>query len=497
MDMIALTTLLGRLERAGLLLATQGPIDNDFLIDHLAHDSRRVGASGLFVAIRGEKTDGHLFIDKAVNNEAIAVVCEVMPVGARLRFPGVAFAQVHDARAALAELAAAYFGDPSRDLTLVGVTGTNGKTTTAYLVHHLLTTLGEKTGLFGTIEYRFGGAPVTATHTTPDALVLNQMLRRMVDAGCTTCAMEVSSHALAQERVRALAFDVGLFTNLTRDHLDYHGTFSAYLDAKKRLFDDLPAGATALYNRDDLAGPKVVAGTAARVISFGDSDAADIRLEVIENGLRGLRLRLDGGERAFRLVGRFNAYNLAAAYGAARALGYEREAVLDALAEAPPVPGRFEQFAFDDGITVIVDYAHTPDALENVLQTIRRSMPDGAALWCLFGCGGDRDATKRPVMGQSAERYADHVIVTADNTRTEPLAQIMNDIRAGMHRPDDAHWIGDRRAAIEAAARHAAPGDVVLVAGKGHEAYQVIGTEKRPFDDREEVKALFGARGLM
>jgi len=495
--MMTLTTLLGRLERAGLLLSRQGPIDdNDFLIDHLAHDSRKVGASGLFVAIRGEKTDGHLFIDKAVNNKAIAVVCEVMPVEVPRRFPGITFAQVHDARAALAELAAAYYGDPSRALTLIGVTGTNGKTTTASLVHHLLTTLGEKAGLIGTIEYRFGGVPVAATHTTPDALDLNRMLHQMVEAGCTACAMEVSSHALAQQRVRALAFDVGLFTNLTRDHLDYHGTFAAYLNAKKRLFDGLPAGATALYNLDDPAGSKVVANTTARVRSYGDSDAADVRLEVIENGLRGLRLRLDGRARTFRLVGRFNAYNLAAAYSAVRALGYEREAILDALAEAPPVPGRFEQFAFDDGATVIVDYAHTPDALENVLHTIRRSMPEAAALWCVFGCGGDRDATKRPLMGALAERYADHVIVTADNTRTEPLAQIMNDIRAGMHHPGAARWIDDRRAAIEAAARDAAPGDVVLVAGKGHETYQVIATQKRPFDDREEVKKFFGARGL-
>lgn len=493
--MIVLTTLLERLQRAGLLRARQGPIDdNNFLIDHLAQDSRTVGPNGLFVAIRGEKIDGHLFIDKAVSNEAIAVVCEVMPVGVSRRFPGVAFAQVTDARVALAELAAAYYADPSRNLTLIGVTGTNGKTTTAYLVHHLLTTLGEKAGLIGTIEYRFGGPPVTATHTTPDALDLHRMLRQMVDAGCTTCAMEVSSHALMQERVRTLAFDVGIFTNLTRDHLDYHGTLTAYLDAKKRLFDGLGAAATALYNLDDPAGPQVVADTAAHVVSFGQSAAADFRLEVIEDRLRGLRLRLDGGERTFKLVGRFNAYNLAAAYGAARALGHDRDVVLDALAQAPPVPGRFEQVACDDGTTVIVDYAHTPDALENVLQTIRQSMPAAAALWCLFGCGGDRDATKRPFMGEIAERYADHVIVTADNTRTEPLAQIMNDIRAGMTHPDDARWIDDRRAAIEAAARHAAPGDVVLIAGKGHETHRIIGTERLPFDDREEAQRFFQSR---
>ncbi len=486
-----------RLEDAGLLQATHGRFDDKTIfIDHLANDSRTVAANGLFVAIRGDKADGHLFIDKAVQNEAIAVVCEVMPVGASLRFPGVAFAQVHDARAALAELAAAFHDDPSQEIDLVGVTGTNGKTTTAHLVHHVLTALGRKTGLLGTIEYRFGGPPEPATHTTPDALDINRMLRRMAEAGCTACAMEVSSHALAQDRARSLEFDVGIFTNLTRDHLDYHGTFEEYRGAKKRLFDGLSAAATALYNLDDPAGPQMVATTAARRVSFGMSEAADLRLEVLDDGLRGLTLCLDGVARTFRLVGRFNAYNLAAAYGAARALGYARDDALDALASAPPVPGRFEQFAFDDGAIVIVDYAHTPDALENVLKTIRQAKPEAAALWCIFGCGGDRDATKRPHMGAIAERLADHVIVTADNTRTESQAQINRDIRAGMTHPDEARWLDDRRAAIEAAARLAAPGDVVLVAGKGHENYQVIGAEKHPFDDRDEVKKYFDSRGL-
>lgn len=495
--MKTLTSLLGRLERAGLLLATQGSFDTDIWIDHLANDSRKVGPGGLFIALRGEQTDGHLFIDKAVNNEAIAVVCEVMPVEAEQRFPGVAFAQVHDARAALAELAAAFYGEPSREVALIGVTGTNGKTTTAHLVHHMLTALGRKTGLLGTIAYRFGGPPVPATHTTPDALDVNRMLRRMAEAGCTACAMEVSSHALDQDRVRTLGFTVGVFTNLTRDHLDYHHTVEAYLRAKKRLFDELPAEATAVYNRDDPAGAQMIADTAARTMAYGASDAADVQVEVLHDRLHGLRLRLDGREQAFRLVGRFNALNLAAAYSAALALGHAPDEALDALASAPPVPGRFEQFVFADGTIVIVDYAHTPDALDNVLQTIRQAKPDAASVWCLFGCGGDRDATKRPLMGASAEGLADHVIVTADNTRTEPLATIMADIRAGMTRPDDARWIDDRRAAIEAAARHAAPGDVVLIAGKGHEDYQIIGTEKAPFDDREEVKRLFGSRGLI
>ena len=486
------------LEKAGLVVSMQGRFDSphDLWIDHLANDSRKVGPGGLFVAIRGVAADGHQFIDKAVQHGAIAVVCGVMPEEVLRRFPGITFVQVTDERAALAELAAAYYGDPAHALRLVGVTGTNGKTTTAFLIHHLLTALGARTGLIGTIEYRFGGEAVPATHTTPDALDFQRMLRTMVEAGCTACAMEVSSHALEQRRTHGAPFAVGIFTNLTRDHLDYHGTFEAYLAAKKILFDDLPATATALYNLDDPSGPALVTDTAGRVVSYGRSPEADLRVEVLANELAGLRLRLDGAERTFRLVGLFNAYNLAAAYGAGRALGYERAAVLDALAAAPPVPGRFEQVAFADGTTVIVDYAHTPDALENVLETIRETKPEGAALWCLFGCGGDRDATKRPLMGAVAERLADHVIVTADNARTEPLANIMHDIRAGFERPEAARWIDDRRAAIAAAATLAAPGDVVLVAGKGHEAYQIVGTEKRPFDDREEVKKHFAARGL-
>ncbi|MFQ5570543.1 MAG: Mur ligase family protein, partial [Rhodothermales bacterium] len=288
-----------------------------------------------------------------------------------------------------------------------------------------------------------------------------------------------------------------VFTNLTRDHLDYHHTFEDYLSAKKKLFDDLPAGAKAFYNLDDPAGTRVVADTAAQIISYGQSEAADLRLEVMADTLHGLRLCLNGHERLFRLVGCFNAYNLAAAYGVGRGLGYARDAVLSALAGAPPVPGRFEQIPFADGTTVIVDYAHTPDALENVLQAIRRTKPENASIWCIFGCGGDRDPSKRVIMGAIAERNADHVIVTADNTRTEPLEHIMRHIRSGMQHPQEARWIDNRREAIEAAARHAAVGDVVLVAGKGHETYQIIGEERFHFDDREEVKKHFEARGLL
>lgn len=482
-----------RLERARLL---QSACDQQVVIDHLAHDSRKVGPNGLFVAMRGEKTDGHLFIDKAVQNEASAVVCEVIPAEARERFPGVAFAQVSQARPALAELAAAWYSDPARELTLTGITGTNGKSTTAHMLHALLSALGGKTGLLGTIEYRCGAGPEPAPHTTPDALDLQGMLRRMADTGCSYCVMEVSSHALAQARTHGVPYAAAIFTNLSRDHLGYHATISAYAAAKKRLFDDLPPDAAAIYNADDPAGKQMVSSTAARTLSYGQSAEADIRVEILEDDLHGLRLRLDGVVEKFRLAGHFNAYNLAAAYAAARSLGFASRPIVEMLAQAAAPPGRFEKHAFADGTLVIVDYAHTPDALRNVLQTIRASKPRQSALWCLFGCGGDRDRSKRPFMGAVAERLADHVIITSDNARTEAQERINEDIRAGMQHPARAHWITDRRTAIRAAARQASLGDIVLVAGKGHERVQTIGTRSMPFDDRQEVQRAFRQRGL-
>lgn len=488
--MIRYHTLLDQLAQAGLLLDGQGSSD-DRVIDHLADDSRKVGPQGLFVAVRGEAADGHLFIEKAVTNGAIAIVCEAVPADAATRYPGTAFARVRDGRVAVAVLAAAFYGFPAQYLRMVGVTGTNGKTTVANLVHHTLNALGWETGLVGTISYRVGGEVLEATHTTPGAISLHRLLRGMVEQGCMACSMEVSSHALSQERTKGIPFDVGIFTNLTQDHLDYHDSWDAYLKAKKRLFDDLPAEATALYNADDAAGVAMVEDTQANVLSYGQIADADIQVAVLDNQIDGLRLRLDGVERQFRLVGPFNAYNVAAAYGAGRALGFSQTEVLDALATAPPVPGRFEQLRFASGTTVVVDYAHTPDALENILRAVRTTVPKHAVLWCIFGCGGDRDKAKRRIMGSIAEQFADRVIVTSDNPRTEDPLSIMNDIRRGMNRPTDAFWIVNRREAIREAAFRAQPGDVVLIAGKGHETYQVIGTDKFPFDDRLEAQRAF------
>ena len=486
--MIRFQTLLERLEKAGIVRERDGSFD-DVMIHHLANDSRKVGQNGLFVAISGFHADGHAFIDKAVQNGAIAVVCEAMPVDHQVRFPGIAFVRVTNARAAIAELGSAFYGDPSEAMTMIGITGTNGKTTVSFLLHHVLMQLGRPSGLIGTVDVRIRELVRETSLTTPDALDIYKLLREMADARCRVCIMEVSSHALEQERARTINFNIAVFTNLTRDHLDFHKTLDAYLAAKKRLFDGLDEKAVAIYNLDDDAGARMTAQTRALRVSYSLTREADVHVEIVDDRIDGLRLRFDGEVRRFRLVGRFNAYNLAAAYAVLRALGVDRSDALDTLAVAPAVPGRFEIIRSETGKVAVVDYAHTPDALENVLQTIVETKPEGAALWCVFGCGGDRDREKRPMMGAVAEEYADHVLVTSDNPRTENPKSIIDDIRRGM--AGDARWIIDRREAIREAVSGSGAGDIVLVAGKGHETYQIVGTEKLPFDDRAVVREAF------
>lgn len=478
------------LERAGLLQAVWGPTAGRTLT-HLVDNSREVQAQGLFVAVRGEHVDSHRFIFQAVEQGAVAVVGEEVPEAFAERFPDATFIQVSGSRRALGILASLFHMNPARRLRLIGITGTNGKTTTAFLVYHMLNAIGQETGLIGTISYRFGRNELPASNTTPGPIELNQLLRRMTGVPCKNCVMEVSSHALAQERVAGLSFSIAVFTNLTRDHLDYHGSFEAYLKAKKKLFDELTFRATALYNIDDPNGPTMVANTQACCLSYGMRADAQLRMHIVGQSLEGLTLNIDGRFQRFPLVGRFNAYNLLAAYGVGRAMGLDPDLLLEALARAPQIPGRFERFTFEDGTTVIIDYAHTPDALENVLRTIREVMPEGAQLWCVFGCGGERDRGKRPMMGAVAERLADSVIVTSDNPRSEDPIQIFEDIRQGMSHPEAALWEVDRVRAIEQAAKRCRAGDVVLVAGKGHEAYQIIGTDKIPLDDRQLVQEFF------
>ena len=461
----------------------------DLSLPHLTDDSRTVQAGSLFVAIDGASVDGHRFLPEALDAGAAGVVCEHVPDALLRTHPDVHVFVVPDTRRALADVAVHHYGQPSDRLKMLGVTGTNGKTTVAYLLHDMLTRLEGPSGLISTIEVRMGNAKGPSSLTTPGPIDLQRTLHDMHDAGCTACAMEVSSHALDQQRVRGIEYDVALFTNLTTDHLDYHGTFANYRRAKKRLFDGLRPGATAVLNADDPAWEAMAADTDASVCTYGRDADATIPGTVLDNTLDGLRMSIDGRERTFRLVGGFNAYNLLAAYSAGCALGYDAASVLDALADAPPVPGRFETIAVPEGPTAVVDYAHTPDALENVLRTLRSLVDGDGALWCVFGCGGDRDTGKRPLMGRIAERLAHHVLVTSDNPRTEDPGAILSDIRAGIADPDAARWIVDRRTAIETALRKATPSDVVLIAGKGHETEQVIGTDTRPFDDRAVVRA--------
>ncbi|SHK31142.1 UDP-N-acetylmuramoyl-L-alanyl-D-glutamate--2,6-diaminopimelate ligase [Rhodothermus profundi] len=487
---IPLTQVLQRLERAELLRTVVGSAAERQLT-HLTDNSQEARAGGLFVAVRGERVDSHQFIDQAIAQGAVAVVGEAIPEAFAERFPDAVFIQVSNSRRALGLLATIFHMNPARRLRLIGITGTNGKTTTAFLVYHMLNEIDEETGLIGTISYRFGRHELPALNTTPGPIELNHLLRRMTGVPCKNCVMEVSSHALAQERVAGLPFSIAVFTNLTRDHLDYHGSFEAYLKAKKKLFDGLTFRATALYNIDDPSGPAVVADTQACRISYGQREEAQLRMRIVGHTLEGLMLNIDGRFQRFPLVGRFNAYNLLAAYGVGRAMGLDPDLLLEALAHVPQIPGRFERFTFEDNTTVIVDYAHTPDALENVLRAIREVMPEGARLWCIFGCGGERDRGKRPMMGAVAERLADCVIVTSDNPRAEDPEQIFEDIRQGMRHPEAVLWEVDRAQAIEQAAKLCRPGDVVLVAGKGHEAYQIIGTEKIPFDDRQLVQEFF------
>ena len=464
--------------------------DSETAIHGLTYDSRAVGAGDCFFAVPGTLRDGHDFIPAAVGAGAAAIVCERIPEmpapgGAHLRRPGAA--------GAMADMAAAFYDHPSRELRLVGITGTNGKTTTATLLYDLVRALGYRAGLISTVVYRIDGREVEATHTTPDAIRLNALMRGMVDAGCDYCFMECSSHAIVQERTRGLDFAGGIFSNITHDHLDYHKTFAEYIRAKKRFFDALPAGAFALTNADDRNGGVMVQNTAARVHTYSLRAMADFRCKIVEMHLDGMLLRLDGRELWVGLLGRFNAYNLLAVYATACLLGFDREEVLRVLSTLHPVSGRFEILRAANGTSAVVDYAHTPDALENVLRTIEEIRTPAQQLIVVCGCGGDRDRTKRPEMAQIAVRYATTAIFTSDNPRHESPEAILDEMIAGLDPSARYLRIADRAEAIRTAVMLARPGDVILVAGKGHETYQIIGDVKHHFDDREEVRKAFAA----
>ncbi|WP_297806772.1 UDP-N-acetylmuramoyl-L-alanyl-D-glutamate--2,6-diaminopimelate ligase [uncultured Alistipes sp.] len=466
----------------------EGPAERP--VAHLVYDSRRVEAGDCFFAVCGTQSDGHDYIDMAVERGAAAVVCQRMPAAPH---EGVTYVEVEDTNAAMADLAAAWYGHPSRELKLVGVTGTNGKTTTATLLYELFRGLGYEAGLISTVVYCVGARRTEATHTTPDAIRLNALLREMVDAGCGYCFMECSSHAIVQDRIRGLHFAGGIFTNLTHDHLDYHKTFAEYLRAKKSFFDALPRGAFALTNLDDRNGEVMVQNTRAAVSTLSLRAAADFRCKVVEQHADGMLLRIDGREVWAGLLGRFNASNLLSVYAAALLLGQPKEEVLRLLSTLRPVDGRFEYVRANDGTTAVVDYAHTPDALENVLRTLGEIRRPGQRMLVVCGCGGDRDRTKRPEMAHIAVKHADTAIFTSDNPRTEDPAAILDEMTAGL--AADGRWlrIADRAEAIRTAAMLAAPGDLILLAGKGHETYQIVGTEKLHFDDREQIAACFAS----
>ncbi len=458
-------------------------------IGALEYDSRKIKAGDCFFAVCGTQSDGHNYIASAVESGAVAVVCQTLPQQLN---EGVSYIVVEDSNKAMADMAAAFYDYPSEELELVGVTGTNGKTTVATLLCDLFQLLGHKAGLISTVVYRVGEREIASTHTTPDAIRLNAMLREMVDEGCDYCFMEVSSHSVVQERIRGLKFAGGIFTNLTHDHLDYHGTFAEYIKAKRLFFDSLPKRAFALTNIDDRNGEVMVQNAVAKVSRYSLRSMADFRCKVLEMLFDGMLLDVCDREVWVQLLGRFNAYNLLAVYGTATLLGKSSDEVLQAMSALKKVNGRFEPMRSESGITAIVDYAHTPDALENVIATINDIRREGQKLIVVCGCGGDRDATKRPEMGRIASREADIAIFTSDNPRTENPEAILDQMEAGKWEGSRTLRISDRAQAIHTAVMLAAAGDIILVAGKGHETYQIIGTEKRHFDDREVLAEAFG-----
>ncbi|MBO4752847.1 MAG: UDP-N-acetylmuramoyl-L-alanyl-D-glutamate--2,6-diaminopimelate ligase [Bacteroidales bacterium] len=454
-------------------------------ITRVTFDSRSVDSGSLFVAQRGVHVDGHKYIEQAVEHGAVAVVCEEMPSKVS---PEVTYVVVSDSSASLGTIASNYYGDPTKKIKLIGVTGTNGKTTTVTLLHRMFRLAGHHVGLISTIVNKIDEQEIATTHTTPDSLELNRLLSEMVKQGCDYCFMEVSSHAVVQQRIGGLTFYGGVFSNITHDHLDFHKTMKAYIEAKKGFFDMLPSDAFALVNKDDRNGMVMVQNTKAAVSTYSVRGNADFSCKIIENTFQGLHLEINGQEVWVRLVGRFNAYNLTAIYGVAVLCGMDKHDALRLLSTLSAAEGRFE-YINGKGITAIVDYAHTPDALENVIDTINAIRNRQQRLITVVGCGGDRDKTKRPEMAQIAVRKSDIVILTSDNPRTENPEDILDDMFAGLSADEQrlALRISDRRQAIKTACMTAQKGDIILVAGKGHEKYQEINGVRSHFDDKEEV----------
>ena len=459
-------------------------------IGQIVSDSRRVVPGSLFVAVRGVAVDGHQYIASAIEKGAVAIVCEEFPEELADK---ATFIVVKDSAYALGMLLSRSYGDPSQKLKLVGVTGTNGKTTIATVLYELFRRLGYKVGLLSTVCNYIDGEVIPTDHTTPDPITLHALIARMVEAGCTYAFMEVSSHSIDQRRISGLDFDGGIFTNLTRDHLDYHKTVENYLKAKKKFFDELPAKAFALTNVDDKSGMVMLQNTKAQKLTYSLRTLADFKGRILESHFEGTDLLINDKEVTVRFVGRFNAYNLLAVYGAAVSLGADPDEVLVALSAMHPVSGRFETIHSPEGFTAIVDYAHTPDALTNVLNSIHEVLEGKGRIITVVGAGGNRDKGKRPLMAKEAARLSDQVILTSDNPRFEEPDAIIQDMVAGLTKADLERTlcITDRAQAIKTATMLAKRGDVILVAGKGHEDYQEVKGVKHQFDDREQLRKLF------
>lgn len=470
------------------LTETVGCTDLD--ITGIQMDSRLIEPGQLFVAVRGTQTDGHAYIDKAIEKGAVAVVCEQIP---EVRQPGVTYLSTPDTEDAVGKLATTFYGDPTSKLDLVGVTGTNGKTTIATLLYDMFRHFGYKVGLLSTVCNYIDGEAIPTDHTTPDPITLNRLLGRMADEGCKYAFMEVSSHSVAQKRIGGLKFAGGIFTNLTRDHLDYHKTVENYLKAKKAFFDGLPKTAFALTNADDKNGMVMVQNTRAKVTTYSLRTLCDFKGKVLEDGFEGMLMDINQREVNVQFIGRFNASNLLAVYGAACLLGKQPEEVLIALSMLRPVSGRFDALRSPKGYTAIVDYAHTPDALENVLNAIQEVLDGRGKVITVVGAGGNRDKGKRPLMAQEAVKQSDKVIITSDNPRFEEPQDIINDMLAGVSKEDMSRVLAivERKEAIRTACMLAQPGDVILVAGKGHENYQDVKGVKHHFDDKEVLKEVF------
>ncbi len=456
-------------------------------VSSITFDSRKVKKDSLFIAVRGTAVDGHNFITQAIETGAIAIVCEELPA---TQLENITYVKVKNANYALGIIAANFYDNPSQKLKLVGVTGTNGKTTTVTLLYNLFKSLGYTVGLLSTVKNKINNEELVATHTTPDAISLNELLNKMLEKGCQYVFMEVSSHAIVQHRVTGITFAGGVFTNITHDHLDYHKTFDEYIKAKKTFFDNLPEEAFALTNKDDANGMVMLQNTKATRVTYALKSPADHKCRIVENHLNGLLLNIDNKEVWVKLIGMFNAYNVLAVYSVAVLLKQDATNILTALSTLNSVEGRFQYLKSETGIIGIVDYAHTPDALKNVLETIKGIRTGNEQVVTLAGCGGDRDAAKRPIMAKIACKFSNKVILTSDNPRSEDPEEILNQMQKGID-PVDAKKtlrITDRKEAIKTACSLAKPGDIILIAGKGHEKYQEIKGVKHPFDDFEILK---------